>query len=75
MTLQEVIDKYTDYIMAGKLDPDMPVFMLLAQDKATARTVRLWASISDAPEERVLSAYEIANDMDMWPEKRTAGTT
>lgn len=60
---------------SGKIPANEPVFLLRAQDKVAARTVRAWADYNvDAGGDPALSktAREYADKMDAWPVKKLA---
>lgn len=60
---------------AGLIPPDEPVFILRAQDKVAARTVRAWAEYNiDVGGDPYLSnmARVHADLMDAWPVKKLA---
>jgi hypothetical protein len=66
---------YNDQIQApAHLIPiDEPVFLLRAQDRAAANTVRAWAALVEAlggPPEVVANARRQADLMDAWPVKK-----
>lgn len=59
----------------GKVDTipeDEPVFLLRAQDKTAADTVRYWARMQDNDSPLRGMALQQADLMDEWPTKKTA---
>lgn len=61
----------------NEIPEDEPVFLLRAQDKTAAATVRYWASLqrpnsSGQSSPLVGMAHDQANRMDAWPEKKEA---
>jgi len=59
----------------GKMDTipeDEPVFLLRAQDRTAAQTVRYWASLQDGGNVLKNMAYDHAILMDSWPVKKSA---
>lgn len=54
---------------AGKIPEDEPVFLLRAQDKLAAETVRYWALLAEDAELFELSkmARDQADKMEKWP--------
>jgi hypothetical protein len=53
--------------------PDEPLFVLRAQDRLAAATVRFWAQLLEASRGNaalVKEARECANAMDKWPVKK-----
>jgi len=58
---------------AGLIPADEPVFLLRAQDKVAARTVRFWAQMVEAhggDPAIILAARAQADRMDAWPKKK-----
>jgi len=57
----------------NKAQAEEPIFILRAQDQFAAQLVRLWAKTlrdNAGPEDKVISALTLANDMDQWPVKK-----
>mgnify|MGYP001564185867 FL=1 len=60
----------------GRCAPDEPVFVLRAQDRCAAATVRQWAAAAQhvgAPREKVVQALDDADAMDAWREAHGGG--
>lgn len=76
MTLQETLTHYQRHINEGSLNPNMPAFLLIAQDEIAAETVRYWAQLAysnDAPNRVYDNAMDTASEFDNWPTKQTPG--
>ena len=67
---QERINVRLDQGCLGKADPSEPVFILRAQDKFAAETIRFWARCVERELGRLcpktIEAREIADQMDQW---------
>ena len=76
MTLQETLTKFQNHIDAGHLDPNMPAFLLIAQDVLAANNVRDWAYIAKGngvPPQLYDDAMATAEAFDNWPTKQVPG--
>lgn len=75
------MNKKFDHIQdpAGKIPKGEPVFLLRAQDKTAAVTLRMWAELQllvnpdpDAAAEKYHDARHWAAEMENWPTKKVA---
>lgn len=77
MTLQETINHYQQLINEGKLDANMPAFILVARDALAKYTVQHWSTLAHfacSPDAKVDNAMAIAETMGKWPEQYIPGT-
>lgn len=66
--------KRTGVSCYDKAAEDEPLFVLRAQDPLAAEIVREWARRAAArgvPEKKYTEAWQVAADMDQWPNKKS----
>lgn len=64
--------KHTDTCLQ-KAGDDEPIFVLRAQDKLAAKTVRYWATLAavyGVSDEKCLEARALAERMEQWPDRK-----
>lgn len=64
-------EDYNDGSKLAEIPEDEPVFLLRAQDKTAAATVRVWASLQPEGDLKAM-ALDHADLMDKWPVKKVA---
>ena len=77
MKAQEELRRLQQKLESGDLPPDEPLFVLRAQDRFAADTVRAWVdqavSAQIVPSAKLVEAERLAAMMDRWPVKQTPG--
>lgn len=76
MKASEEVERLVKKLNDGSLHPDEPLFVIRGRDTAASSAVMIWsiiAKLAGASDEKVAGGMKIANKMEDWPVKQTAG--